>query len=143
MWLNQDQTLKEPHIAYIIVCPSWKNIYATPNPKPHSIQDGFRYCKLEKQWKLFLPTSFDNNSRNLCKYARQEAHHALAYGAFEKTIKAFADKSLYLSFSTLVKNYVCSCDGCQHTKYCNKLSVALLTSLHVFIKPIVSLGTKY
>jgi len=121
----------------------WKDIYATPNPRHHSIQDGFLYCKPDTQWKLVLPTSFDHNSKNFLQIAIQEAQDATAHGGFETTMKALTDKFMYQSFSTLVKDFVSSCDACQRTKYSNKPPVGLMTPLDVPIRPMSDLSMNF
>jgi len=118
--------LKEAHVAWIKVCPLWKVICATPNPRDHSIKDGFLYCGPDNQWKLVLPTSFDYNGKNFLEIAIQEAYDARAHVGIEKTMKALTDKFMCQSFSTLVKDYVNSCDTCQRTKYSNRPPVGLV-----------------
>ena len=128
--------MKEAYVACIKVCPVWKDIYATPNPGHNSIQDGFLYCRPDKQWKLVLATSFDYNGNNFLEIAIQEAHDATAHGGIEKTMKALTDKFMCQSFLTLIKDYGNSCDTCQRSKYSNKPPVGLVTPLHVSIRPM-------
>jgi len=142
-WLDQEEGLKEGYVACIKVCPVWKDIYATPNLTHHSIRDGFLYCRPDKQWKLVLPTSFVYNGKNFLEIAIQEAHDATAHGGVEKTMKTLTDKFMCQSFSTLVKDYVSSCDTCQHTKYYNKPPVGLVTPLHVPIRPVSDLSMDF
>jgi len=69
--------------------------------------------------------------KNYLEDAIKEAHDATAHGGVEKTKKWLTDKFICQPFSSLVKEYVASCDTCQRTKYSNKLPLVQVTMLHV------------
>jgi len=61
----------------------------------------------------------------------KEAHDATAHAGVEKTLKWLPDKFISQLFSSLVKEYVGSCDTYQQTKYSNKPPLGQVTILHV------------
>jgi len=74
---------------------------------------------------------FGMNDKNYLEGAIKEAHDATAHGGVEKTLKLLTDRFICQPFSTLVKEYVASCDTCQGTKYSNKPPLGHVTMLHV------------
>ena len=80
-------------------------------------RNGFLYVhNLNKQWRLVLSSTFSVEGKNLLQIANAEAHAATVHVGIEKTIKALNDKFESQSFSSLVREYVGSCDICQRTK---------------------------
>jgi len=71
------------------------------------------------------------NDKNYLEDAIKEAHDATAHGGVEKTLKWLPDKFICQPFSSLVKEYVASCDTCQRTKNSNKPPLGQVTMFHV------------
>ena len=71
------------------------------------------------------------NDKNYLEDAIKEAHDATAHGGVEKTLKWLPDKFICQPFSSLVKEYVASCDTCQRKKYSNKPPLGQVIMLHV------------
>jgi len=69
--------------------------------------------------------------KNYLEDTIKETHNATAHGRVEKTLKCLTNKFICQPFSRLVKEYMSSCDTCQHTKYSNKPPLEQVTMLHV------------
>jgi len=101
--------------------PMWSQIYNAPERmKGVSKDNGFLYKKNKKgELRLVLPSTFDMKGKNYFEVTIKEAHDATAHGWVEKTLKWLTDKFICQAFSSLIQEYVASCDTCQRTKYSN------------------------
>jgi len=131
--VDKDDRMRDAYIACIGICPMWSQLYNAPEGKEWvSTENGFLYKKNEKgEWRLVLPSTFNMKGKNYLEAAIKEAHDATAHGGIEKTLKWLTDKYICQPFSTLIKEYVASCDTCQRTEYSNKSPLGQVTMLHV------------
>jgi len=131
--VDKDNRVRDAYIACIRICPMWSQLYNAPELKKGVSKDNrFLYKKNEKgEWRLVLPSTFDMNGKNYLEDVIKEAHHTTAHGRVEKRVKWLTDKFICQPFSSLVKEYVASCDTCQQTKYSNKPPLGQVNMLHV------------
>ena len=90
--------------------------------------------KLNKQWRLVLPSTLNVEGKNLLAIAIAEAHVATSHHGIEKTINPLTDKFKCQSFSRLVREYVGRCDIYQRTNYAEREPIGYVTVLHVLIR---------
>jgi len=130
--IDKDDRTRDAYIACIRICPMWSQLYnASERKKGVSKDNGFLYKKNEKgEWRVVLLSTFNMSSKNYLEDAIKEVHNATAHGGVEKTLKWLTDKFMCHPFSSLVKEYVASCDTCQRTKYSNKPPLGQVTMLH-------------
>jgi len=116
--IDKDDRMRDAYITYIRICPMCSQLYNAPEGKKGVSKDnGFLYKKNEKgEWRLVLLSTFDLNGKKYLEDAIKKAHHATAHGGVEKTLKLLTVKDICQPFSSLVKEYVTSCDTCQWTK---------------------------
>jgi len=127
--VDKDDIKRNDYIACIRICPMCSQLYnATEGKKRVSKDNRFLYKKNKKgEWRLVLLRTFDMNGKNYLEDAIKEAHDATAPGGVEKTLKWLIDKFICQPFSSLVNQYVASCDTCQWTKYSNKPPLGQVT----------------
>ena len=133
-WIDQESGMKEVYQACFKVCPSWKYIYAALQESRKNMKDrnGFLDVeKLNKQWRLVLPSTFNAEGKNFLEIAIAKPHAATARGGIENTMKALTNKFEYQSFSRPVREYVGSCDICSRTKYLQRGPIEYAIPLHV------------
>ena len=99
-------------------------------------RNGFRYVQnMNNLQKLILPSTFNNEGKNLLELAIAKAHAATSYEGIEKGMQALTDKFEYQSFSQLVKVQVGSCNICQRRKYSQKGPIGYVILLRVPVGP--------